>query len=547
MKHLIFSFLFFLIFIGICNSQQYLGYSNIKIHPSVVTQTEPVICISPLNPQILFVSAVTVNAPFRSEGVYFSTNGGTTWFGNDTCTGQSVANHGGSPGIAMDNNGTFLITHVGISFPGVFSHYSTNFGASWSNAYTLFSTLTDDKGTTTADYIPSSPYYGRIYNARAVLSGSYPVYFSYSTNGGLNWISAFAVNNPPPQRCSGGFIKTGKDGKIYLTWAGVAATTPYTENFVGFAMSTNGGDNWSVNQNVYSVNGINGTFPSKNGIKVNGLPHLAVDKTNGPRSGWIYIVTTEKNLAPAGSDPDIILHYSSNNGTSWSPGIRVNQDALNNGKIQYFPAIDVDSTGAVNILFYDDRNTASDSAEIILARSQNGGSTWREYVISNHRFQPKPIYGASGGYQGDHIALQASGNKLYALWMDDYPSSGLYQVWIAPIDISTIAVRNISTEVPTSFKLFQNYPNPFNPITKIKFSIPNPTVIARSGATWQSQGVSLKVFDILGKEVAVLVNETLQPGTYETTFDGSNLPSGIYFYQLRSGNYIDTKKLVLLK
>ena len=89
-----------------------------------------------------------------------------------------------------------------------------------------------------------------------------------------------------------------------------------------------------------------------------------MDNTGGQRDGWIYIVTGQKDLAPAGTDPDIILNRSEDGGMTWSQGIRVNQDALNNGKTQYFPAIHIDHFGAVNILYYDDRNTSNDSAGV---------------------------------------------------------------------------------------------------------------------------------------------------------------------------------------
>ena len=110
--------------------------------------------------------------------------------------------------------------------------------------------------------------------------------------------------------------------------------------------------------------------------------------------------------------------------------------------------------------------------------------------------------------------------------------------------------------IASSFKLEQNYPNPFNPSTKIKFTI--PSVIA-SGAK-QSQMVTLKIYDVLGNEVAILVNEELSAGEYEAEFNshsdaGQNLPSGVYFYQLRtkvpetsSGqSIVQTKKMVLMK
>lgn len=99
---------------------------------------------------------------------------------------------------------------------------------------------------------------------------------------------------------------------------------------------------------------------------------------------------------------------------------------------------------------------------------------------------------------------------------------------------STDKVNN-SINLPTENSLMQNYPNPFNPKTRIDF------VIRQNGFT------SLKVYDLLGREVATLVNENLQAGTYYAEFNGSNLPSGIYFYTLTSGNFMTTKKLILLK
>lgn len=97
-----------------------------------------------------------------------------------------------------------------------------------------------------------------------------------------------------------------------------------------------------------------------------------------------------------------------------------------------------------------------------------------------------------------------------------------------------------NSNLVSGFKLLQNYPNPFNPITKIKFEIPDQVRNYRSLVT-------LKVYDVLGNEVAILVNEEKQPGTYEVEFEGTGLPSGIYLYQLKAGNYAATKKMVLIK
>ncbi|MBK8983244.1 MAG: choice-of-anchor B family protein [Ignavibacteria bacterium] len=100
-------------------------------------------------------------------------------------------------------------------------------------------------------------------------------------------------------------------------------------------------------------------------------------------------------------------------------------------------------------------------------------------------------------------------------------------------------IENLNTEVQ-SFFLHQNYPNPFNPVTKIKYEIPR-------GERSRTQDVKLVVFDVLGKEVMTLVNEALSQGNYEVDFDGSSFANGVYFYKLETGNFSETKRMILLK
>ena len=122
----------------------------------------------------------------------------------------------------------------------------------------------------------------------------------------------------------------------------------------------------------------------------------------------------------------------------------------------------------------------------------------------------------------------------------------LFQTGYATSD-QIVRVEQIDNKIPLSFVLEQNHPNPFNPSTKIKYSI------------HQSSNVVIRVFDVLGDEVATLVNEELSAGEYEVEFkshsgEGRNLPagrqgltSGVYFYQLKTNNFIQTKKMLLLK
>ena len=124
-------------------------------------------------------------------------------------------------------------------------------------------------------------------------------------------------------------------------------------------------------------------------------------------------------------------------------------------------------------------------------------------------------------------------NKIYVIGGTTDWATGDSSVWEYDPEFPTNIVNEI--KIPTEFLLSQNYPNPFNPSTKIKYSVP------------QSANVIIKVFDILGNEIETLVNEEKPAGTFEITWHSANLPSGVYFYQLKSGSFAETKKMILLK
>ena len=103
------------------------------------------------------------------------------------------------------------------------------------------------------------------------------------------------------------------------------------------------------------------------------------------------------------------------------------------------------------------------------------------------------------------------------------------------IDFDEVTAAGQTITPPQQFSLAQNYPNPFNPSTTIKFELPH--------SSW----VSLTVYDVLGREVSVLMNERREVGVHEVRFDGSNLASGVYFYRIQAGSFIQSKKLLLLR
>ncbi|MDD3558244.1 MAG: T9SS type A sorting domain-containing protein, partial [Melioribacteraceae bacterium] len=112
---------------------------------------------------------------------------------------------------------------------------------------------------------------------------------------------------------------------------------------------------------------------------------------------------------------------------------------------------------------------------------------------------------------------------------------------------SEIVKVEIEEQHLTKFELYQNYPNPFNPSTTIKFAIPSVVTSPDRIGTKQSVQTSLKIYDILGREVATLVNETLKPGNYEVNFDANRLSSGMYFYSLTTSGKTIIKKMMLIR
>jgi hypothetical protein len=129
--------------------------------------------------------------------------------------------------------------------------------------------------------------------------------------------------------------------------------------------------------------------------------------------------------------------------------------------------------------------------------------------------------------------MEAAYNKNFEFW-NSYKHDMQNTSATFPIEVIT-EVNEYNSTPPSSFSLFQNYPNPFNPSTVISWQLP------------VGNHVLLKVYDVLGREVATLINEEKPIGNYEVELDGTNLPSGIYFYRLQAGSFIVTKKMLLLK
>ena len=222
----------------------------------------------------------------------------------------------------------------------------------------------------------------------------------------------------------------------------------------------------------------------------------------------------------------------------WQPDVRLTNDpALSYTSYNNAWCI-ASSENVMHVVWYDSREW---DFEIYYKRSTDGGVNWEaDTRLTNNSadsyFPSISVYG-----QGVHVVWQDNRDGNAEIYYKRNPTG------------NPIGIININAEIPKEFSLYQNYPNPFNPMTKIKFEIP-PLNLPLSGG--DGEGVLLKIYDILGREVETLVNEQLKHGTYEIDWDATNYPSGVYFYQLTvssdastplSAAFTETKKMVLIK
>ena len=317
-----------------------------------------------------------------------------------------------------------------------------------------------------------------------------------STNSGTSWT---AVNN--------GLPKDPYDTNYYAivqTFA-ISGINLFAGTYYGVFLSTNSGTSWtSVNSGLTYANVIT----------------LAVKDTNliaGTNGGGVFL--------------------STNNGTNWTNvGIALSMNA-----VHAFTRIDANifASGYAHVFLSTDMGAHWETIE-------NGGTlnkdTWSLAVSGTNLF--------AGTYNGGvflstnngslwmtvNDGLQDSTGYVFAFASNDtYLFAATGHVWRRSLSEMVTGIENEVNQTPSQYVLQQNYPNPFNPATTIFFSL-------RSKSS-----VSMKVFDIVGREVAILVSEEMSAGNHTCRWNAANMASGIYFYRLQAGLFTDTKKLVLLR
>ncbi|HWA05807.1 MAG TPA: T9SS type A sorting domain-containing protein [Ignavibacteria bacterium] len=330
----------------------------------------------------------------------------------------------------------------------------------------------------------------------ALVTGSGTTAYVFRTsNGGLTWVQVFTQ--------SGGFMNA-----IWMTspLTGVMYGDPVAGRW-SLWRTTNGGVNWDSTgmflaqagseagwNNAMYVSGTNIWFGTNNSrVYYSPLGGLTatwqVQSTTQASSYAIWFNTTTSGMLGGAQ-----LMATNNSGVNWtavtSPG---------SGNVTGITG------SAVNWWF-------TRQATSIYRTTDNGVTFTTDYTAPAGTFT--------------HIQKAATGSRMWAVRNNGGIASSL----------STVGIDPVSTEIPGYYSLSQNYPNPFNPATKFRFSLP------------QSSAVTIKIYDIAGREVDVLANDVyMSAGSYEVNYSADRLSSGVYFYRLTANDYVETKKMVLTK
>jgi hypothetical protein len=376
--------------------------------------------VNPVNPLQMFFG---VNGSGAPQDAWNTTNGGLNWtLFNPSYPGGTCCD----PWAAYLSNGT-LIYGSGVS--GQYIYRSTNNGNTWTSP--VLSVSGNDRNTIGAELTGTGPFANYVY---ASITGSGGAPFSRSTDMGATWTTTYTG---APHALPGAMIAVGPNGStnggcvILVTSSGPSQNATYT-----FHRSTNGGASGSFSvMSSLTVAGYSGFYNSAGRLTVNNARHrtypmIAMDNSNGPYRGRLYLVYSSNVPAGNGNKPDIILQYSTDQGATWSTRITVNDDANPQNNDSWFPMIWCETTsGRLYIKWYDDReNPATFQTGVWATYSTTGGTTFAtNQRISNASWvYPCPACGPNQNcYRGDYDAMMSNPKVGFAVWYD--PRNCTYQ------------------------------------------------------------------------------------------------------------------------
>ena len=321
--------------------------------------------------------------------------------------------------------------------------------------------------------------------------GNYEIYYKRSTDGGINWGADTRLTNNTAYSRLPSVTVSGL--LVHVVWADRRDRDGYDEIY--YNRSTDNGISWGTDTRL-----TNNTY-----IFSSWLPSISVS------GSVVHVVCTDNR----DGNNEIYYKRSIDGGINWGADTRL----TNNTGSSESPSVIV-SGSVVQVVWADSRDL---NYEIYYKRSTDGGVNWG----ADTRLTDAPDISVNS-------SVTVSGSVVHVVWKD--LRDGNWEIYYKRDPTGNVTgIKNIDLEIPKEFSLSQNYPNPFNPSTKIKFSLPS------------SQFVTLKVYDVLGREIAGLINELREVGNYEVQFNPDNLVSGIYYYRFQAGTYSETKKLVLLR
>lgn len=501
----------------------YSQHTNILIGSSGNPE-EPSISINPKNPKQMVAGA-------NIDWFYFSNDSGYTWTGGTLTSSYGVW---GDPVIIVDTAGDFYFFHLsnpsfGNWIDRIVCQKSNDGGQSWNDGtYTYVDgTKAQDKQWAVVDPQTNTIYctwtqfdeYGV-----STPADSSTILFSKTTDGGQTWSDVKRLNKlagncfDSDSTVEGAVPAVGPNGEVNVSWASLEG--------IFFDRSTDGGETWLAEDIKVSdlPGGWDFSIPGIN--RCNGLPVTDCDRSNGPFRGNVYINWSDQRNGT--TDTDIWFSKSTDSGSTWNPPIRVNDDPA--GKHQFFTWMTVDQvTGYIWFVFYDRRNYSDNKTDVYMAVSRDGGETFINFKVSSNYFIPN-----DGVFFGDYTNVAATNNIIRPIWAR--MNGGSLSVWTAIVDTAFLGVDNFE-EYP-DFLLEQNSPNPFSEMTFLSFKLHHAGM------------VSLKVFDIIGQEIATIINnKKFPPGRYTEQFDASDfgLKSGVYYFSLVSNEKMMTRKMIYFK
>jgi len=301
-----------------------------------------------------------------------------------------------------------------------------------------------------------------------------------------------------------------KNGELVLCWTSVISFGEYRGELRAQKIDTTGNIIWNTN----------GVVVCSSDVSINPAA-LTYDNQNAVIIGW------EDHRIPGIGATIYCQKLSVDGNTQWQLNGRPVSSSIG---MQGFVKLICDPNGNSVACWLDAR--VNPQWDIYAQKLNSSGTILWE-------LEGKPVSTVTGNKFYQNIILTNNENYIVA-WDDERGTD--FDIYAQSLNSLITSVGNSSSQFPKSFTLSQNYPNPFNPSTKISYQIPVSLYPSKGGTL-----VTLKIYDILGKVVATLVNEEQGAGFYEIEFVASQLSSGIYFYQLKAGDFIQTNKMLLLK